>query len=128
MNVGHKNKKSLKQQVDEELRSMLAIGQSKHIDKVADETSDDQSVARNHGYLGWFTALQLVWPFEKAMYELPLNEISNPIKSNYGYHVIKVHNRRPAWGQVNARHIMKVCNERMPQDMQAKKLQEMLFK
>ena len=94
--------------------------------KVADETSDDQSVARNHGYLGWFTALQLVWPFEKAMYELPLNEISNPIKSNYGYHVIKVHNRRPAWGQVNARHIMKVCNERMPQDMQAKKLQEML--
>ena len=40
MNVGHKNKKSLKQHVDEELRSMLAIGQSKHIDKVADETSE----------------------------------------------------------------------------------------
>ena len=38
--IGHKNKKSLKQQVDEELRSMLAIGQSKHIDKVTGETSD----------------------------------------------------------------------------------------
>ncbi len=94
--------------------------------KVADETSDDQSVARNHGYLGWFTALQLVWPFEKAMYELPLNEISTPIKSNYGYHVIKVHNRRAAWGQVNARHIMKMSNERMTQDMQAKKYQEII--
>lgn len=40
MKVGHKNKKSLKQQVDEELRSMLAIGQSKHVDKVIGETAD----------------------------------------------------------------------------------------
>ena len=94
--------------------------------KVADETSADQSVARNHGYLGWFTALQLVWPFEKAMYDLPLNQISTPIKSDYGYHVIKVHNRRPAWGQVNARHIMKVCSESMTPDMQNKKYQEMV--
>lgn len=38
--MGHKNKKSLKQQVDEELRSMLAIGQSKHADKITGETSD----------------------------------------------------------------------------------------
>ena len=94
--------------------------------KVADETSADQSVARNHGYLGWFTALQLVWPFEKAMYDLPLNQISTPIKSDYGYHVIKVHNRRSAWGQVNARHIMKVCSESMTPDMQNKKYQEMV--
>ena len=94
--------------------------------KVADETSADQSVTRNHGYLGWFTALQLVWPFEKAMYDLPLNQISTPIKSDYGYHVIKVHNRRPAWGQVNARHIMKVCSESMTPDMQNKKYQEMV--
>ena len=94
--------------------------------KVADETSADQSVARNHGYLGWFTALQLVWPFEKAMYDLPLNQISTPIKSDYGYHVIKVHNRRPAWGQVNARHIMKVCSESMTPDMQNKKYHEMV--
>ncbi len=94
--------------------------------KVADETSADQSVVRNHGYLGWFTALQLVWPFEKAMYELPLNEISTPIKSNYGYHIIKVHNRRAAWGQVNARHIMKMCSDRLPQETQDKKYQEMV--
>ena len=93
---------------------------------VADEISTDPSVTRNHGYLGWFTALQLVWPFEKAMYELPLNEISAPIKSDYGYHIIKVHNRRPAWGQVNASHIMKACTDRMSPDIQAKKYQEMV--
>ena len=94
--------------------------------KVADEVSADQSVTRNHGYLGWFTALQLVWPFEKAMYELPIGEISNPIKSDYGYHIIKVHNRREAWGQVNARHIMKMCTDRMTPEMQEKKYNEML--
>ena len=94
--------------------------------KVADELSADQSVTRNHGYLGWFTALQLVWPFEKAMYDLPLNQISTPIKSDYGYHIIKVHNRRPAWGQVNARHIMKMCGENMSEEVKNKKYQEML--
>ena len=94
--------------------------------KVADEVSADQSVTRNHGYLGWFTALQLVWPFEKAMYELPIGEISAPIKSDYGYHIIKVHNRREAWGQVNARHIMKICNDRMTKEMQENKYNEML--
>ena len=94
--------------------------------KVADEVSADQSVTRNHGYLGWFTALQLVWPFEKAMYELSENEISTPVKSDYGYHIIKVHNRRPAWGQVNARHIMKMCNERMSAEVQKNKYNEML--
>lgn len=107
-----------------EIIARLKAGED--FNKVADQTSDDQSVSRNHGYLGWFTALQLVWPFEKAMYELPLNQISSPIKSNYGYHIIKVHNRRPAWGQVNARHIMKMCNERMTPEMQEKKYQEIL--
>ena len=94
--------------------------------KVADETSDDQSVTRNHGYLGWFTALQLVWPFEKAMYELPVGSISAPIKSDFGYHIIKVHNRRKAWGQVNARHIMKMCSDRMTPEMQERKYKEIL--
>jgi peptidyl-prolyl cis-trans isomerase SurA len=94
--------------------------------KVADEVSADQSVIRNHGYLGWFTALQLVWPFEKAMYELPINEISNPVRSDFGYHIIKVHNRRPALGQVNASHIMKISNDRMPKEMQEKKYNEIV--
>lgn len=85
---------------------------------VAREMSDDPSVAKNDGHLGYFTALQLVWPFEKAMYELPLNTYSAPIRTNYGYHILIVHDRRPAWGQVHARHIMKMCNENMPYEQQ----------
>ncbi len=108
------------------LEAIKRLNARKEFGKVADELSSDQSVTRNHGYLGWFTALQLVWPFEKTMYDLPLNVVSNPIKSDYGYHIIKVHNRRPAWGQVNARHIMKMCNDRMPKEMQNKKYQEIV--
>ena len=108
------------------MEAINRLNEGEEFAKVADEMSNDQSVVRNHGYLGWFTALQLVWPFEKAMYDLPLNVISTPIRSDYGYHVIKVHNRRAAWGQVNARHIMKMCNERMSQEMRDKKYQEIV--
>lgn len=107
------------------IEAIKRLNAGEEFGKVADEMSADQSVTRNHGYLGWFTALQLVWPFEKAMYDLPLNQISTPIKSDYGYHIIKVHNRRAAWGQVNARHIMKVCNENMSEEIKNKKYQEM---
>ena len=86
--------------------------------KVATEVSDDKSAVNNHGYLGYFTAMQVVWPFEKAMYDIPVGTISAPIRTDYGYHVIKVHSRRPAVGQVHAYHIMKVCNDQMSQEKQ----------
>lgn len=73
--------------------------------KVADEMSDDPTVKENHGYLGYFAAMQTVWEFEKAMYDAQINSISEPILTAYGYHVIKVHSRRPSYGQVHAAHI-----------------------
>ncbi len=93
---------------------------------VATEMSDDRSVAQNKGYLGYYTALQLVWSFENAMYSLPLNTISQPIRSDYGYHVILVHNRRPARGEVHARHIMVSCNENMTKEQKDKAYEKIL--
>lgn len=84
--------------------------------KVAEEVSDDPSAKKNHGYLGYFTAMQTVWDFEKAMYDLPLNEISQPVRSQYGYHIILVHSRRPAYGQVHASHILISTNEKMSKE------------
>ncbi len=87
--------------------------EKENFETVAKSVSEDQSVSKNGGYLGFFTALQTVWSFEKAMYDLPLNTISQPVRTNYGYHVIKVHSRRPAYGQIHAQHIMKLCNDKM---------------
>lgn len=81
--------------------------------KVAREMSDDPSVRKNNGYLGFFTAQQTVWDFEKAMYDLPLNVISQPVRSDYGYHLILVHSRRPTLGQVHAAHILISVNDKM---------------
>jgi len=75
--------------------------------KVAADVSDDPSVGQNKGYLGFFTGGMLVYPFEKAMYSLPIGEISQPVRTFYGYHIIKVHSRRPSRGQVHVSHIIK---------------------
>lgn len=69
--------------------------------------SDDPSVKYNGGDLGYFTALQMVPSFEAAVYELQPGEISLPVRSRFGYHVIKMTDRRPDRGKVHVAHIYK---------------------
>lgn len=55
--------------------------------------SDDAGSGSKGGSLGTFGHGQMVPPFEKAAFALPLNQISEPVKSQFGYHVIKVEER-----------------------------------
>lgn len=68
--------------------------------------SDDPSAAKNGGDLGWFSVLQMVYPFETAAYTTQVGEVSKPVRTRFGYHIIKVSDRRPARGQVQVAHIM----------------------
>ncbi|MDR0801284.1 peptidylprolyl isomerase [Fluviicola sp.] len=68
--------------------------------------SDDPSVIRNGGDLGYFTAFQMVYPFEEAAYNTPVGKISNPVRTKFGYHIIKVIDTRPARGTIKVAHIM----------------------
>jgi len=68
--------------------------------------SDDPSAAKNGGDLGWFSALQMVYPFESAAYKTQVGEVSKPVRTRFGYHIIKVADRRTARGQVKVAHIM----------------------
>jgi len=69
-------------------------------------TSEDPSAKDNNGDLGYFTALQMVYPFESAAFNMKKGEVSAPIRTRFGYHVIKVTDSRPDPGIVKVAHIM----------------------
>ncbi len=73
---------------------------------VAKKTSQDPSVKRNAGNLGYFTVFQMVYPFETAAYSTPVGEVSKPFRTRFGYHIVKVNDSRAAKGEVEVAHIM----------------------
>jgi peptidyl-prolyl cis-trans isomerase C len=64
-------------------------------EKVAKEKSTDKGSGVNGGELGWFTKDKMVPAFADAAFKLKKGEISEPVKSDFGWHVIQVEDRRP---------------------------------
>lgn len=80
-------------------------GADKFVD-IAPKTSDDPSVPDNKGDLGYFSALDMVYPFETAAYNTRPGEVSNVVRTKYGYHIVKVYDKRDNRGEMHASHIM----------------------
>lgn len=76
----------------EKARQRIASGQD--FAEVAQEVSDDRGSALNGGDLDWVRPGQMVPGFEEAMKSLPVGEISQPVRSRFGYHLIEVLERR----------------------------------
>ena len=62
--------------------------------KVAAEVSKDPGSKTDGGELGFFTKDRMVEPFAEAAFKMKPNEISDPVKSQFGWHVIQVEERR----------------------------------
>ncbi len=88
-----------------DIRQRILNGEA--FEQVARSTSDDKSVLQNGGNLGYFTVFQMIMPFEDAAYSLKQGSVSLPVRSSYGYHIIKVIGRRPSQGRIKVAHIMK---------------------
>jgi len=86
------------------IRQRLINGED--FEKLASDLSSDPSAKNNKGNLGYFTSLQLPYPIESAIYNNKIGEISLPVRSTMGYHLIKTTDKRPARGEIKVAHIM----------------------
>jgi len=89
-----------------EINSIWKRLQKEDFGKVAKEVSQDQTAEKNKGYIGWISALKSVYPFESTSYNTPVGTFSKPVRSVFGYHIVKVHARRSSLGEVLVSHIM----------------------
>jgi len=65
--------------------------------------SDEGTIGED---LGYFSAFDMVYPFETAAYNTKKGEVSDPVRTRFGYHIIYVKDRRAARGQIRTAHIM----------------------
>lgn len=87
-----------------EARNLIVNGRD--FAEVAKQYSQDQSVQQNGGKIGYFTVLQLVYPFENVAYTTNKGEVSMPFRTKFGYHILKVNDIRDSEGEVEVAHIM----------------------
>jgi peptidyl-prolyl cis-trans isomerase SurA len=87
-----------------DIKKRIVAGED--FEKLARELSEDPSAKYNGGDLGYFTAMQMVYPFEEAAYKTNKGEITNIVRTRFGYHLIKVVDKKPARGEVEVSHIL----------------------
>ena len=73
---------------------------------LAAKTSDDPSAAENKGDLSYFSALDMVYPFENAAYNTAVGEVSSVVRTRFGYHILKVYDKRDSRGCESADQIV----------------------
>jgi peptidyl-prolyl cis-trans isomerase SurA len=87
---------------------------------LATQFSQDPSAKENKGNLGYFSAFRMIYPFESAAYNTPIGKISKPVRTRFGYHIIKVDDIRDNRGEVTVAHIM-IMNPEKPEEAPAAK-------
>ncbi len=97
------------------------IKNGEDFNKLAQELSEDPSAKKNMGKLGFFSGFMMVYPFESAAYNTPVNEVSDIVKTSFGYHLIKVHAKRKNRGELRTAHIMMMFPPNAPDNVIDKK-------
>jgi peptidyl-prolyl cis-trans isomerase SurA len=99
------------------VRERLISGEK--FEDVAKEVSDDISAATNGGDIGYMPVLQVVYPFETAIFTMKIGELSMPVRTQFGYHIIRVTDKKPARGKIHIATIWKSYNYTMTDEEKA---------
>lgn len=96
--------------------TLAAYNKIKSIREEALKTEDFQALAMKRseepnavdtgGHLDYFTAFSMVYPFENAAYNTKVGEVSEIVRTRFGYHILKVHDRRKKMPRIEVSHIM----------------------
>ena len=92
-------------------RKWVTVQEPEAFADVAREMTEDPQGKENGGELGWIQVFRFVYPFEEAVYNTPVDEVTEVFRSPYGLHIALVEEER-AFEEVHAAHIMKM----MPRD------------
>ena len=92
-------------------RKWVTVQEPEAFADVAREMTEDPQGKENGGELGWIQVFRFVYPFEEAVYNTPVGEVTEVFRSPYGLHIALVEEER-AFEEVHAAHIMKM----MPRD------------
>lgn len=101
-----------------EIRNKALVGEDFAV--LAQQYSQDKKSNSSGGDLGWFRAMRFLYPLEKAAYTTPVGQISMPVRTKGGFHIVKVIDRRPFSGSVLVQHILKSVPPNAPESVNQK--------
>jgi len=86
----------------------IAMRNGSSFEEAARQFSEDNNTRESGGKIGFITAMlpNGFYPLEKTVYNMEVGEVSDPIRTSAGFHVVKVHSKRPARGQIEVAHIL----------------------
>jgi len=87
-----------------EINKLRARVIAEGFDKVQKDVHNGKTLFAEN--LGYFTAFKMVYNFENAAYNTKVGEVSQPFRTRFGYHVVKVNDIRENRGEVTVAHIM----------------------
>jgi len=86
------------------IRKRILAGEN--FDSLAKKFSKDPSAKQNFGDIGYKEVFGTVYEYENAIFSLNVGEISMPVRSQFGYHIIKITGKKPAKGDIKMAHII----------------------
>lgn len=79
---------------------------SRSFSYMAENYSQDPSAKTNKGNLGYFSVFDMVYPFESAAFNTEPGQVSDPVRTQFGYHLVKVNEKIPSGGKKRVAHII----------------------